>query len=881
MIGELLIDYSMYDDLVKRIRFLICFSFILFNSLIAQSGYYDLINPNSSTFVADLENRIRSPYTKVSYDLFDETNIANFASKDNGNGTRSVFCVYSNFEYTYNPPFTYAVITREHTYCQSWQPTSDLQNYTTRPEYSDQYHLFPTHQNGANGIRNNHPLGTVVNANFIFGEGKRGINSSGQTVYEPRNQHKGDAARALLYTALRYDGIDGYNWTFNWLNNTKLPSLNEGPQDIATLIAWHKQDPPDKWEVDRNNYVQSVQKNRNPFVDHPEYVNYIDFNDLSKISPVYATEPQNYISSLSSSKGTSNITLNWNDAVPGTQTPSGYLLMAFSKDNYFLPIDGEVYPDDNDLSDGAAVVNIPYSAADTYTFSNLSNGNYYFTMFSYNGSGTYTNYKIDGIFPHISAALNAALAVEPTNHVTNFITGTVTSSSIELTWVDALAGTQLPEGYLIIANTSGTFTAPNDGNVYGDDTNLSDGYARLNISYAAANTVNFSGLNPNTTYYFRVYSYNGSSGARNYKTDGSVPQTNAITLISAFLPNAWINEFHYDNAGTDANEFIEVVVPEAYTTPVELAKFSVVLYNGNGGTVYDTKSLNTFTKGSVDTANGFAHYSYLYPVDGIQNGSPDGIALGYNSSLIQFLSYEGTFTGIGGIANGITSNEIGISETGTTPTGSSLGLTGLGNKYGDFVWTTFNLNATRGFINAAQTYLPRTLSITLLIEGLFNGTTMIPDTITVELRNAASPYEILESKKALLNTFGTATASFNKVIDNVQFYIVIKHRNSIETWSTEAKSFSFGSLNYDFTISANQAFGNNLKQIGTKWCIFSGDVNQDGVIDDDDLNLINNDAYNFSSGYLPCDLTGDGFVDINDLIICDDNTFAFISSVIP
>ncbi len=117
--------------------------------------------------------------------------------------------------------------------------------------------------------------------------------------------------------------------------------------------------------------------------------------------------------------------------------------------------------------------------------------------------------------------------------------------------------------------------------------------------------------------------------------------------------------------------------------------------------------------------------------------------------------------------------------------------------------------------------------------------------------------------------------------DNVQFYVVIKHRNSIETWSTSAKSFSYGSLDYDFTSNASQAFGNNLKQIGTKWCIFSGDANQDGVIDDDDLNLINNDAYNFSSGYLSSDLTGDGFVDINDLIICDDNASAFVSSVIP
>lgn len=862
---------------MRRI-YLLLLNCILFVYLLhAQSGdYYNFINPEASSFISDLQNRIRNPYTKVSYDLFGETNIANFASINNDNGSKSVFCVYSNYIYNYTGTFSWGVMSREHTYCQSWMPN----NSSSRPEYSDQHHIFPTQQNNVNGVRSNHPLGKVVNVQSTFYEGKYGTNINGKLVYEPRNQHKGDAARALLYMALRYDGIDGYNWTFNWLNNTKLPSLGEAPQDLATLIAWHKQDPPDKWEIDRNNYVQSIQQNRNPLVDHPEYVNYINFNDLSKISPIYAAEPQNYISSFSANIGSSNITVNWTDAAPGTQVPSGYLLIAYNKDNYFLPIDGEIYADDNDLSDGDAVVNIPYSAADTYNFSNVPNGNYYFTIFSYNGLGTSTNYKIDGSFPRISAALNTPLAAEPTNHVTNFLAGAVTSSSIELNWTDA-SGTQLPEGYLIIGNTSNIFIPPIDGNVYNDDINLSDGYARINVSLAAPNTINFHDLNPNTSYYFTIFSYNGSGGSRNYKTDGTIPQTNAITLISAFLPNAWINEFHYDNAGTDVNEFIEVVIPNAYTTPIELTKFSVVLYNGNGGAVYDTKTLSNFTKGSIDTANGFTYYSYAYPTDGIQNGSPDGIALGYNSNLIQFLSYEGTFTAVGGIANGKTSTDIGIVETGTTALGSSLGLVGSGKKYSDFTWTTFNSNATRGLVNGGQTYLPRTLNITAYIEGLYNGTVMTPDTITIELRKATSPYEILESQIVLLNTFGFATVSFTNVIDNMQFYIVIKHHNSIETWNITAKSFSFGTLDYDFTISSNQAFGNNLKQIGNKWCIYSGDVNQDGIINYDDLTLINNDASIYKSNIASTDLNSDGVTDLSDLITCENNISQNVMKVTP
>ncbi len=972
-------------------------------SLHAQAGnYYNSINPNSTSFINDLENRIRNPYTQISYNSFDETNIANFASINNGNGTRSVFCVYSSYEHIYTPPFAWIPISREHTYCFSWQPG----NSESRPEYSDQHHLFPTHQNGANGVRSNHPLGNVVNISSTFLEGKFGTNSNGKQVYEPRNQHKGDAARALLYMALRYNGIDGYDWTFNWLNNTKLPSLSEGPQDLATLIAWHKQDPPDKWEVDRNNYIQSIQQNRNPFVDHPEYVNYINFNDLNKLSPVYATEPQNYVTSFSASSNASTITVSWTDALSGSQVPSGYLLLAYKKDTYFLPIDGEIYTDDNDLSDGVAVVNISYSAQDNYSFSNLSNGTYYFAIFSYYGSGSSINYKIDGALPRTSSAVNTTLAIEPTNHVTNFSTGTITSSSIEVTWTDALVETQIPEGYLILANTSGSFIAPSDGTVYSDDLNLADGSAQINVAYTAANNMIFSALNPSTayyfkiysyngsgstrnyktdgvvpqtndvtnapslaveptnyvtnfnvgtitsssidvtwtdalagtqvpegylilanlngsftsptdgivytddnnlsdgsaqinvsysasdiynftsltpstTYYFRIYSYNGSGSARNYKTDGSVPQINGTTLnATVSLPNAWINEFHYDNISTDVNEFIEVVVPNSHTSSPELTKFSVVLYNGNGGAAYDTTTLNTFTKGSTDTANGFTYYSFAYPTDGIQNGSPDGIALGYNSNLIQFLSYEGTFTGVGGIANGILSTDVGLSESSSTTSTSSLGLTGAGNKYSDFNWTTFTSSATRGSTNGGQSFLPRTLYLTALIEGLFDGTSMTPDTITVELRNPLS-FSLLESKKTFIDASGSCTPTFSKVANDIPFFIVIKHRNSTVTWSSLQKLFTLGFLNYDFTSSESKAYGNNLKLKGTRWCIYSGDINQDEFIDGSDVSDCFNDASVGVAGYINTDLTGDDFVDGSDVSIVFNNSTQGIGAAYP
>jgi endonuclease I len=391
-----------------------------------QAGsYYDAIDVSSSTFISDLETRVRSPYTKISYDKYDETNIANFASHDNGDGTKTVTCVYTGYQYVYTGTFTWLPISREHTWCHSWMPSYSSESTN---EYADQHHLFPVHQYNANVSRSNHPLGIVQTITSQFLEGKYGTNQSGEKVYEPRDVHKGDAARALLYMSLRYNGLNGYDWTFNWLNNTKLPALSEAPQDLNTLLLWHKQDPPNKWEVDRNNYIQSIQQNRNPFVDHPEYVNYINFNDLTKLNPVYAAEPDNYPTGLSYSVNATDVTVSWLDAIAGAQSPTGYLLIGYDNDNYFLPIDGEVYPDDADISDGAVVVNVPYAGPDSYVFNNAAPGIlYYFTMYSYNGSGSEINYKINEPLPQVITPVELAsftAAQENDKIILNWVTAT-------------------------------------------------------------------------------------------------------------------------------------------------------------------------------------------------------------------------------------------------------------------------------------------------------------------------------------------------------------------------------------------------------------------------------------------------------------------------
>ncbi len=127
-----------------------------------------------------------------------------------------------------------------------------------------------------------------------------------------------------------------------------------------------------------------------------------------------------------------------------------------------------------------------------------------------------------------------------------------------------------------------------------------------------------------------------------------------------------ISEIHYDNTGTDAGEAIEVSGPAGF----DLTSWTVVLYNGNGGASYNTTALTGVIPATCDTRGVVV---INYPVNGIQNGDPDGMALvDASGAVVEFLSYEGTFAATGGAANGLTSVDIGVREAGTEPLGLSL-----------------------------------------------------------------------------------------------------------------------------------------------------------------------------------------------------------------
>jgi predicted ribosomally synthesized peptide with SipW-like signal peptide len=164
--------------------------------------------------------------------------------------------------------------------------------------------------------------------------------------------------------------------------------------------------------------------------------------------------------------------------------------------------------------------------------------------------------------------------------------------------------------------------------------------------------------------------------------------------------NVWINEIHYDNVGADINDGVEVAGPAG----TDLTGWSVVFYNGSGGAVYYTLNLS----GTIDNEqSGFGALWFAVGM-GLQNGEPDGLALVAPDgvTVIQFLSYEGSFVASNGPAIGMMSIDIGVFEDpALVPPGESLQLQGSGNKYADFIWA-WPIAHTSGARNTGQTFVP-------------------------------------------------------------------------------------------------------------------------------------------------------------------------------
>ena len=161
--------------------------------------------------------------------------------------------------------------------------------------------------------------------------------------------------------------------------------------------------------------------------------------------------------------------------------------------------------------------------------------------------------------------------------------------------------------------------------------------------------------------------------------------------------SVWINEIHYDNSSTDENEGVEI----AGTAGLNLTGYQLVPYDGNRKAPSSRANAVTLSETIPNQQNGFG--TIWVPIAGLENG-PDGIALvDPQGSVVQFLSWEGSFTAAEGPASGMLSEDVGVLEKDSSSIGKSLQLIGSGRSYEDFSWSG-PLDATRDAPNTGQIF---------------------------------------------------------------------------------------------------------------------------------------------------------------------------------
>ncbi len=239
---------------------------------------------------------------------------------------------------------------------------------------------------------------------------------------------------------------------------------------------------------------------------------------------------------------------------------------------------------------------------------------------------------------------------------------------------------------------------------------------------------------------------------------------NCLNLSVPVPPSVWINEIHYDNAGADAGEFIEL----AGTAGINLADYALVRYNGSNpaaAVIYTSSAQLTTLTGTIPSqSNGYGTFAVFYAADGLQNGTADGIALvnTVTNTVVQLLSYEGVFTVAAGqgAAAGMTSTDIGVSESGTV-TGGSVRLSGTGNQYSNFTWQPEAAPASPGAINAGQTFPAAANTVTLTVnDGNGNTSTC---TANVTVLDQIAPVAVCQNISVNLDANGNASITAMQV----------------------------------------------------------------------------------------------------------------------
>ncbi len=469
-------------------------------------GYYTSVaGLSGASLKAGLHTLVKNTHTTV-YSYTNTTDQLNYVDEDSTN-TSNIIETYTGWSVPkteYNTGVT--GWNKEHTWSNSHGINDAL------PAYSDLHHLRPC-DSTVNSAKSNRDFdeGTTLYTDASPYNGYSGNTGcyTDTDIWEPRDADKGDVARMILYVATRYEGTDTsydlepVDYTFS------SPSGEPYYGKLSTLLTWHNADPPDGKEARRNNRIQERQGNRNPFIDHPEYVTSIWGGT---VAPSVTTDAITSIG-LTTATGGGEVT----DGGSSTVTARGVCWNTT----------GSPTLSDSYTTDGSG------TGVFVSSLTPLSSGQLYYVR-AYASNSVGTTYGNEVSFTTLKA--------EPTDHVAGFTAGTPTSTTIPLTWTDAARVT--PDGYLIKGSSVGfgDIAAPVDGTEEANATLV------RNVTQGTQ-TYTFMGLNSSTTYYFKIYPYTNSGTAIDYKTDGTVPADSALTDTPA-ASVLLVEDFEYTAAAT-------------------------------------------------------------------------------------------------------------------------------------------------------------------------------------------------------------------------------------------------------------------------------------------------------------------------------------------
>ena len=358
-------------------------------------GYYSSAANKAGTELQLSLHDIIDGHTVISYNAIWDA----FYSTDRTSDDK-VWDIYSDIPVG-SPAYTYSFVSnqcgnysgegdcynREHSFPKSWFNEES-------PMVSDLFQVYPT-DGYVNGRRGNYPYGETNSPTWASTNGSKlgpcSYSGYNGTVFEPINEYKGDLARTYFYMATRYYGEDG-----DWAGSDMVEGSQPKAWALAMLLEWDENDPVSQKEIDRNNAIYAIQGNRNPFIDHPEYVGYV-WEGVTPDDPVVTEAPSNAVLNFSGSF----ITLNWTDA-SGENLPGGYLIVYNTEGFQSLPVP----------VDGTSPQNYSMSKVVSYGVGHCILPNlqqktkYYIKIYSFSGSGNLTDYKTDGSVPQLEKITN-------------------------------------------------------------------------------------------------------------------------------------------------------------------------------------------------------------------------------------------------------------------------------------------------------------------------------------------------------------------------------------------------------------------------------------------------------------------------------------------